>query len=84
MHDVSGRVVSDGWHFGARDVADRFYTAGKIQVTNDGSLVPNAPADLALAVNYALDRRAHGEDDFVVANEILGKNRLNGGRLLSP
>jgi hypothetical protein len=40
--------------------------------------VSNAPSYLALAANHAFDRRAHGEDDFVVTNQILGEDSMNG------
>lgn len=40
--------------------------------------VANAPSHFALAADYAVDIRAHGEEDFILADQILGEHRMDG------
>ena len=52
--------------------------SGTIKFEFEGSgFVSNPPSDLSLAPNCALDERSHGKDNYVVANQILGKHCMD-------
>ena len=71
--------VLDFFDAGSECYIDAVLDDDTIEFKFEGSgFVHDAPSDLALAANYALDERAHGKDDFVVADEILSKDCMNG------
>jgi hypothetical protein len=66
--DASGE--SDG-------LAGAFGGATEFELERCG-LVVDSPADLALAANETFDVRPHGEKHFVLADEVLREDGVNG------